>query len=544
MEHRPQFQKMLEDVRNGKVNVIVAYKLDRLTRSVRDLEVLISELEKYNCSLECAMDDINTSTANGRFFVRMLTVLSQLEIERVSERTKFGMVGAIKDGHIPVRKTLGFMRDNKKLVINPAESDVVERIFDLYYKGKSYQSIANIFNKENILNKKWRDTTILKILANPLYKGDFISGGRNGTPILYEGVVDAIISKELWEECQVQTRKNTRNYTRRNDYIFFQKIVCPNCHKIMACKAPGSKKKKYIYYQCNRCKTYIREDKLIELLVDEISSIMEYDLTVRKFFAPLLKHKVENTNELLVKEINTLRDKIIRLKEAYLNQIIGIDEYKKNKEYLETRIKDIEQKQKKEKELDQYNFTFQDIMLKRDMESIKSMTIPFYDNQFKVKWNELSIKEKLDLMMSYIDTIEVIKKDNKELEIKQINFRKTFIEEYANLFNNKAINSYKDVIANDNDIQIETTVPMTKEEIKSYIKKLQQRYPIDYQEVEKVKLNDNQFELKYTRTNGFNEPFKIIPIIDYSNFKTITRYGVIEIPISPMPILIPLSSTK
>ena len=85
---------------------------------------------------------------------------------------------------------------------------------------------------------------------------------------------------------------------------------------------------------------------------------------------------------------------------------------------------------------------------------------------------------------------------------------------------------------------------MTKEEIKSYIKKLQQRYPIDYQEVEKVKLNDNQFELKYTRTNGFNEPFKIIPIIDYSNFKTITRYGVIEIPISPMPILIPLSSTK
>ena len=96
MEHRPQFQKMLESVRDGKVNVIVAYKLDRLTRSVRDLEILISELEKYNCSLECAMDDINTSTANGRLFVRMLTVLSQLEIERVSERTKFGMVGAIK----------------------------------------------------------------------------------------------------------------------------------------------------------------------------------------------------------------------------------------------------------------------------------------------------------------------------------------------------------------------------------------------------------------------------------------------------------------
>lgn len=199
MEHRPQFQKMLESVRDGKVDVIVAYKLDRLTRSVRDLEILISELEKYNCSLECAMDDINTSTANGRFFVRMLTVLSQLEIERVSERTKFGMVGAIKDGHIPVRKTLGFMRKDKKLIINPAESEIVERIFDLYYKGKSYQQIANIFNDEKVLNKKWYDTTILKILSNPLYKGDFISGTRTGNPVLYENVVEPIISKKLWE---------------------------------------------------------------------------------------------------------------------------------------------------------------------------------------------------------------------------------------------------------------------------------------------------------------------------------------------------------
>lgn len=207
MEHRPQFQKMLEEVKNHNVNVIVAYKLDRLTRSVRDLEVLITELEKYECSLECAMDDINTSTANGRFYVRMLTVLSQLKIERVSERTKFGMVGAIKDGHIPVRKTLGFMRDNKKLIINPAESEIVERIFNLYLKGNSYQKIANIFNEEKVLNKKWYDTTIQKVLANPLYKGDFISGGRTGTPILYENVVEPIISKKLWEDCQEQSRK-------------------------------------------------------------------------------------------------------------------------------------------------------------------------------------------------------------------------------------------------------------------------------------------------------------------------------------------------
>ncbi len=533
MEHRPQFQKMLESVRDGKVDVIVAYKLDRLTRSVRDLEILISELEKYECSLECAMDDINTSTANGRFFVRMLTVLSQLEIERVSERTKFGMVGAIKDGHIPVRKILGFMRKDKKLIINPAESNIVERIFDLYYKGKSYQQIANIFNDEQMLNKKWYDTTILKILSNPLYKGDFISGTRTGNPILYENVVEPIISKKLWEECQEQTRKNARNYTRRNDYIFFQKIICPNCHKIMACKAPGGSKKKYIYYQCNSCKTYIREDKLIELLVDEISQIIEYDSIVRKYFAPLLKHKITNTNDLLSKELNNLKDKVIRLKDAYLNEIISLEEYKEDKNYLESRINDISKKIKAEQELEQYNFTFEDIMLKRDIEYIKCFINPFYELNFRAKWSELSISEKQGLITRYIDNIEVIKND-KDIKIKQINFRKTFIEEYANLFNNGGINRNQVIKENNVPINIEVSAPMTREKIKKYIKKLQLSFPIDYQELKKEQVNDQQFMLKYNKGNYFNEPFKLIPIID--KFK-ITSYGLIEIPVSPINII-------
>ena len=406
------------------------------------------------------MDDINTPTANGSFFVRMLTVLSQLEIERVSERTKFGMVGAIKDRHIPVRKTLGFMRDNKKLIINPAESEIVERIFNLYYKGKSYQVIANIFNKEKVLNKKWYDITIQKILTNPLYKGDFISGTRTGNPVLYKNVVEPIISKKLWKDCQEQSRKNTRNYTRRNDYIFFQKIVCPNCHKIMACKAPGESKKKNIYYQCNKCKTYIREGKLIELLVDEINQIIEYDLVVKKHFAPLLKHKIENT-----------------------------DEYKEDKNYLESRIKEIEKKIKDEPDLEHYTFAFQDIMLKRDLESIKNFINPFHKLTFQAKWNEISVSEKQELMMDYIDNIEVIK-NNKDIIIKHINFRKIFIEEYACFFNNGGTNKNITIKENDTLINIEVSAPMTRKEIKSYIKKLQLNYPIDYQELKKEQISE------------------------------------------------------
>ena len=139
MEHRPKFKEMLNDVKTGKINYIVAYKLDRVTHSVRDLEELINILEKYNCYLVCDRDDVNTSTANGRFFVRMLTVLSQLEIEIVSERTKFGLNGTIKSGHLPGVVPLGYKKDgNRKTIIDETTRHIIERIFNLYLEAKIF----------------------------------------------------------------------------------------------------------------------------------------------------------------------------------------------------------------------------------------------------------------------------------------------------------------------------------------------------------------------------------------------------------------------
>ena len=208
MEHRPAFQEMLQDMRDGKINYIVAYKLDRVTRSVRDLEELISQLEKYNCYLVCDRDDVNTSTANGRFFVRMLTVLSQLEIEIVSERTKFGLNGSIKSSHLPGPAPLGYKKDgNKKTIVDETTKPVIERIFKMYLEGKSFQQISNIFNEEKLLNpKKWKDTTIQKIIDNKIYMGDYeqykrIAKKENKEPVIYMNVVEPIISRAMWEEC-------------------------------------------------------------------------------------------------------------------------------------------------------------------------------------------------------------------------------------------------------------------------------------------------------------------------------------------------------
>ena len=235
MKDRPAFQQMLEDMKAGKLNYIVAYKLDRVTRSVRDLEVLISTLEQYHCYLICDRDDVNTSTANGRFFVRMLTVLSQLEIEIVSERTKFGLNGAIKAGHIPGKVPLGYFRDtDKTLKVDVTTKDIVLRIFELYLEGKSYQTISNILNEEKVLspnNKKWCDSTIDRIINNKIYIGDYerYKYDTDKETELFVDVVPPIITRAMWEEVQKQKEKNQRSYCRNRVYIFFQKLVCPTC---------------------------------------------------------------------------------------------------------------------------------------------------------------------------------------------------------------------------------------------------------------------------------------------------------------------------
>ena len=246
IKNRPAFQEMLSDMKKGKINYIVAYKLDRVTRSVRDLEELIAVLEKHSTYLVCDRDDVNTSTANGRFFVRMLTVLSQLEIEIVSERTKFGLNGAIKSGHLPGKIPLGYKKDiNKKTVIDETTKDIVIRIFNMYLEGKSYQQISNILNKEKVLYpKKWRDTTIMGMIDNRVYMGDYeqhrsISKQTNGETTIFMNVVKPIITRAMWEEAQMQKEKNQRAYTRDRVYLFFQRLKCPECSRIMKCKGSG-----------------------------------------------------------------------------------------------------------------------------------------------------------------------------------------------------------------------------------------------------------------------------------------------------------------
>ena len=233
---------MKSDIKAKKINTIIALKLDRITKSIYDWEDIVKFLDENNAYIDCANDEINTTTANGKMVARLLMSVSQNEIERTSERTKVGLAGAIKSGHIPHIAPLGYKHEDKKLVIDYSTKDIVVRIFDLYYNGYSYQKISNLFNEEKVLGKdNWRDSTIVTILENEIYKGDFVHGKRTKHPTYYEDVVEPIISKEMWSDCQVQKKKNSRSYQRTLTYLYLQKLKCPKCNRILGGKATTKK---------------------------------------------------------------------------------------------------------------------------------------------------------------------------------------------------------------------------------------------------------------------------------------------------------------
>ena len=320
--NRPAFEELLQDIREKKCNTIVVLKLDRLTRSVYDMEFIMKFLEENDAYLDCANEEINTTKSGGKMVARLLTTVSQNEIERTSERTKFGLAGAIKEGHIPGKNPLGYKRDGKKLVVDPLTKDIVKRIYSLYFEGKSYSNIATIYNQEEVLGKtNWRDTGILRIISNEIYKGDFVSGKTFNKPVYYENVVEPIVSKELWENCQVQKKKNQKSYMRTQTYIFLQKLKCPKCGRILAGGASHKLKsdKWYFYYRCEDCKNNIKEEVIETSVKTLLADILEYDNVVNEFFLPLLKSKLKDPKEQYEKQLKNLNNKKERIRKAYID---------------------------------------------------------------------------------------------------------------------------------------------------------------------------------------------------------------------------------
>ncbi|HJJ15045.1 MAG TPA: recombinase family protein [Clostridiaceae bacterium] len=530
--HRPEFERLKDDIKAKRINTIVALKLDRITRSIYDWENLMTFLDENNAYLDCVNDEINTTSANGKMISRLLMSVSQNEIERTSERTKVGMAGAIKNGHIPHKAPLGYKHEDRKLVIDYSTKDTVVRIFDLYYNGLSYKKISNLFNEEKVLGRdNWRDSTIVTILENEIYKGDFVHGKRTNHPTYYEDVVEPIVSKKMWEDCQVQKKKNSKSYQRTLTYLYLQKLKCPKCGRILGGKATTKKNgKSYFYYYCNDCKIEFKENLINDYFNEFIAELIEYDEVVNQFFLPMIKQKFDEPKEQLEKEINNQKNKLERIKKAYINGVFELKEYNEEKKIVEKAITELETKLDTTDSVEELRFTPKDILLKRDIDFINKIKL---DKEYQARtrtWKDYTREEQAELIMKYVDDIE-LSLVGTEIVVKQINFRDSICKPCQELYDKGYIDTTKPMILGNVLGSVRFSNYLPEEEVGEIIMRLQQYYDVHFTETTYY-VQKQMFYFNFVEDNS--AIVRVFPLEDYykldpDNKMETYKFGIIYI---------------
>ncbi len=302
-ENRPAYIQMLKDMRKHKFNLILAFKMDRLSRSIIDFEEFFNEIKKYNCSVEFLCEKIDTSGVAGMMFARILGIFAQFERELIQERTIIGVESAVDKGHFGGKAPLGYRHKLdetgkeklKEWEIFEDEAKIVREIFNLCSNGNTYFQISTILkkkypkviskyvvdektNEKTPIYRQWSDGSIFTILNNKCYIGIYEHRKTIETKEtrIIEDKVPQIISEDLFYDCQEVISRNSRNYYRSKNYLFIQKVKCPKCGRIMMCN--GTKKpngKEYLYYKCKDCEIYIREEVIEDVLISKLNDLLE-----------------------------------------------------------------------------------------------------------------------------------------------------------------------------------------------------------------------------------------------------------------------------
>lgn len=295
---RPALQRLLQDVRDGAIDCVMVYKVDRLTRSLLDFARIIDVLDKHGTSFVSVTQQFNTTSSLGRLTLNILLSFAQFEREMIAERTKDKMSAARRKGRfVGGNLVLGYDLSDKGagLVVNQEEAERVRAIFNLYLEHGSLIPVVQELNRCGWRMKKWTTrkgnsvgghkftkNRLYNLLTNMVYVGKVDYDGQ-----IYEGEHEAIVEPAIWQSVQDRLRYNSKTGGRqvRNKYGALLKGIlrCSSCDAGMfhtyTQKAPN---KLYRYYVCvnahqkgyNQCPTRSVSAPVIEqAVVDQIRGI-------------------------------------------------------------------------------------------------------------------------------------------------------------------------------------------------------------------------------------------------------------------------------
>jgi DNA invertase Pin-like site-specific DNA recombinase len=255
---RPGLKRLLKDIQAEKIDIVVVYKIDRLSRSLADFAKMVEVFENYNVSFSSVTQQINSATSMGRLMLNVLLSFAQFEREVTGERIRDKIAaskrkGMWMGGPVP----LGYRVENRTLQVEPKEAKLIQRIFEQFNCEKSTTKIVKELNAEGIQtkrNKAFCKQSLYKILHNRTYIGEINHKGEC-FPAQHEG----LIKQETWERTHAilsedsRTRKkNTWDRKNRNDFLLRGIVYTEDGDLLipMATRKPSGKV--YRYYVINR----------------------------------------------------------------------------------------------------------------------------------------------------------------------------------------------------------------------------------------------------------------------------------------------------
>lgn len=336
--NRPALQKLIKDVKAGKIQKVLVYKLDRLSRSQKDTLYLIEDVFIANgCDFVSMSENFDTSTPLGRAMIGILAVFAQLEREQIKERMMMGKQARVKSFKCSgsSRPPIGYDYDHEKgdLVVNEFEKMQIVNIFEWFAAGMSIPKITNRLNAAGMRQKygTWCEQTVRRALSRKTYLGLNYSNGE-----WYQGNHDPIIDKELFDHVQAiveRTHLESLAHNRRcgkANSILGGYLYCAQCGNRYAHKCNVKSYGTYDYYACNsryrkktlgkgrvcQNKTWYREN-LEEIVFDEIRK-----LTLESYIPP---KRVDDRPGIIENRLSDVDKQIERLIDLYASGTLPTD---------------------------------------------------------------------------------------------------------------------------------------------------------------------------------------------------------------------------
>lgn len=373
---RPAFQRLFTDIANDKIDAILVWKVDRLSRNNTDvLSFIDKELAPRGKKIIITSIDMDSSDPVGKMFISLLGTFATYERVTIIDRVKSGMRKRAEKGLWNGGAMLGYDSVDRRLVINKRESEVVKDIFNLRADGKGYKFIVNILNSSGEKTKRGKDFSIAGIkgiVHNPVYIGKMVwkkhenwnekrRAGKSKA-IIVDGEHEAIIDEELWNKVQqvnkLQNEIYTSNRNFNGNFLLSGILKCPKCGAGMVMSKTKKKNSGdyYLYYMCQAyhskgntvCKpNLVKKEQIESKVIKEISFLVNNDDILHRLVKELnsdsgeegnlLKSKLDKSNEKLKK----LHDKRLKLDNDYFEGKLEADIFNRLMVTLEKEIEQL-----------------------------------------------------------------------------------------------------------------------------------------------------------------------------------------------------------